>query len=41
LSEPDLSFLTPRVMNQKFSELRDLYEKMNSFESVMDGDLEE
>jgi hypothetical protein len=35
LAEPDVSFITPRLLNQKFSELKDIYEKMSSAEAQL------
>lgn len=36
LAEPDVSFITPRLLNQKFAELKDIYERMTSAEQVKD-----
>ncbi|TNV83481.1 hypothetical protein FGO68_gene10512 [Halteria grandinella] len=35
LAEPDVSFITPRLLNQKFGELKEIYEKMTSAEAQL------
>lgn len=34
LAEPDISFITPRVLNQKFLELKEIYEHLTAAEVV-------
>lgn len=42
LAEPDISFITPRVLNQKFIELKDVAEKLSYVEVPgCDDDLED
>lgn len=38
LEEPDLSKITPRVLNTKFCELKKLYEKTRYLEKINDDD---
>lgn len=43
LAEPDISFITPRVLNQKFLELKEIYEHLTAAEVVpnQDDDVED
>ena len=38
LEEPDLSKLTPKVINAKFTELKKIYEKTRYLEKFNEGD---